>query len=403
MTCKFCGSPLPDGAMICDLCGNNQKASKPVGAFSFEGSKPATEKKGKPADRWNTGPSASMEGAGTDDFVPVKVKRSKVRGSFPIKKILVVLLVLALIGGAGFGAWWFINNRGVDQKDEILDSFKKIARAKNAEYTTSITANVMGQSVVQSMNGGFSFDKSEKKYVSWYTNPEEAGQLIVACMTEEAAYQVTETAERYYNLYLSNPSDYPNEKIVMVGGICYDIITLPVDKNTYKQMEDIFTEKVFDSMEQEQDDPELIARLTPEEKKLYDAGKKFQDELNDPSFLKDVMNAKRTKISDGIVYDFDIDLAEFLKILYSSMQGVLPAEYDATMAQLQNYKKEDLDKMGVSCTARLTIRDGYASILTGKIALGPTMTMNLDLRIMNPGRTEIPEEVKKKLDAINAK
>ena len=149
MTCKFCGSPLPDGAMICDLCGNNQKASKPVGAFSFEGSKPATEKKGKPADRWNTGPSASMEGAGTDDIVPVKTKRKKVHGSFPIKKILVVLLVLALIGGAGFGAWYFIFNRGVDENEEIVESFKKVVRAKNAEYSISVKSG----STVRSITG----------------------------------------------------------------------------------------------------------------------------------------------------------------------------------------------------------------------------------------------------------
>ena len=95
MTCKFCGSPLPDGAMICDLCGNNQKASKPVEAFSF-GAAPAQPKKGKPADRWNTGPSASMEGASMDDVAPVAVKPKKSRGSFPVKKLLVVRNIIFL-------------------------------------------------------------------------------------------------------------------------------------------------------------------------------------------------------------------------------------------------------------------------------------------------------------------
>ena len=134
MTCKFCGSPLPDGAMICDLCGNNQKASKPVEAFSF-GAAPAQPKKGKPADRWNTGPSASMEGASMDDVAPVAAKPKKSRGSFPVKKLLVVLCALIIVGGIGFGAWWFINNRGVDQNKEIMESIKELVRAKNAGFS----------------------------------------------------------------------------------------------------------------------------------------------------------------------------------------------------------------------------------------------------------------------------
>ncbi|MBO4478694.1 MAG: hypothetical protein J5757_10290 [Lachnospiraceae bacterium] len=392
MTCKFCGSPLPDGAMICDLCGNNQKASKPVGAFSFEGSKPATEKKGKPADRWNTGPSASMEGAGTDDIVPVKTKRKKVHGSFPIKKILVVLLVLALIGGAGFGAWYFILNRGVDENEEIVESFKKVVRAKNAEYSISVTSG----STVRSITGGFYYDKSEKKLVSWNT---EENKLVVTILTEKETYNVTMTSERYYNLYLSNPNDYPNEKIIMIGSECFDIKTITGTESDYKQMENIFNDKWFDSMEQEQADAELLASMTAEEKKYYDAIKKFQDELTDPNFMKDVLNAKRNKISSGIVYEFDVDLAKFMQIMYSSMSGVLPAGYD--LSQLSSATKETLEKLGIKCTGRLTIHDGYFSILSGEISMQSVPYMKLDMRIENPGRTEYPENVKKMVDSIS--
>lgn len=393
MTCKFCGSPLPDGAMICDLCGNNQKASKPVGAFSFEGSKPATEKKGKPADRWNTGPSASMEGAGTDDIVPVKTKRKKVHGSFPIKKILVVLLVLALIGGAGFSAWYFILNRGVDENEEIVESFKKVVRAKNAEYSISVKSG----STVRSITGGFYYDKSEKKLVSWNT---EENELVVTILTEKETYNVTMTSERYYNLYLSNPNDYPNEKIIMIGSECFDIKTITGTESDYKQMENIFNDKWFDSMEQEQADAELLASMTAEEKKYYDAIKKFQDELTDPNFMKDVLNAKRNKISSGIVYEFDVDLAKFMQIMYSSMSGVLPAGYD--LSQLSSATKETLEKLGIKCTGRLTIRDGYFSILTGEISMQSVPYMELDMRIENPGRTEYPENVKKMVDSISS-
>ena len=401
MTCKFCGSPLPDGAMICDLCGNNQKASKPVGAFSFEGSRPATEKKGKPADRWNTGPSASMEGAGTDDIVPVKVKRKKVRGSFPIKKILVVLLVLAVLGGGAFGAWWYITNHSVDENEEIVESFKKIARAKNAEFSVIISSSSMGQmQAAQTMDGGFVFEKSDKRFVSWVTAQNETS---VNCLTETAGYTVTPTTERYYNLYLSNPSDFPNEKIVMVGTECYDIVTMPAESNNYKEMEDLFTEKMFDSMEKEQDDAELLASMSEEERKLYDAAKKFQAELTDPDFIKDVLNAKRTKTSDAIIYEFDVDLAAFLQKLYSSMEGVLPAGQSVDLSSLKNISKDDMDKMGFKCTGRLTIKDGYASMLTGKLSIGVYGSVDLDMRVKNPGRTEIPDDVKKMLDAITAK
>ena len=132
------------------------------------------------------------------------------------------------------------------------------------------------------------------------------------------------TSERYYNLYLSNPNDYPNEKIIMIGSECFDIKTITGTESDYKQMENIFNDKWFDSMEREQADAELLASMTAEEKKYYDAVKKFQDELTDPNFMKDVLNAKRNKISSGIVYEFDVDLAKFMQIMYSSMSGVLP-------------------------------------------------------------------------------
>ncbi|MBR6364682.1 MAG: hypothetical protein IKS10_01085 [Lachnospiraceae bacterium] len=399
MTCKFCGSPLPDGAMICDLCGNNQKASKPVDAFSF-GATPAPQKKGKPADRWNTGPSASMEGASMDDINPVPVKRKKSHGSFPIKKLLAVLCVLVILGGLGFGAWWFINNRSVDQNEEIAESFKKLIRAKNAGYSVTVTASALGQKEYKTYDGGYSFNKSDSRYVTWI-NAE--GETIVNLLTPDAGYRINMTSERYYNLYLSNPGDFPNKKIIMILDKCYEIETLAAEANSYKQMEDLFSGKLLDEIEKEQEDPEVLAALTPEERKYYDAGKKLEKEFTDPDFIKDVLNAKRNTVNGSIVYEFDVDIPELMKRLYSSIEDMLPAEEKQMAEQMKNLKKEDIEKSGIKLTGRLTITDGYFSIGIINFKMSALMEMDIDLRATNPGKTEIPEDVRQMVDAVYAK
>ncbi len=399
MTCKFCGSPLPDGAMICDLCGNNQKASKPVEAFSF-GSTPAQPKKGKPADRWNTGPSASMEGASMDDINPAPVKRKKSRGSFPVKKILVVLCVLLVLGGIGFGAWWFINNRGVDENQEITESIKKLVRANNAGFSIRVEVAGMGQKQVESIEGGYSFNKSDKRFVLWM---DQGGENQVMIATPEANYKVLETSERYYNLFLSNPEDFPNRRIVLIANKCYDIETLPAEQNNYQQLEDLFSGKYFDEMEKEQEDPQVLAQLTPEERKYYDAAKKLQQEFTDPNFLKDVLNSKRTKVSSSVIYDFDADIAELLKRFYSSIDGLLPAEQAQIAQQLQNLKKEDIEKSGIKMTGRVTITDGYFAVGTMNMTYLSLMNIEMDVRATNPGKTEVPEDVRSMIDAVGSK
>lgn len=399
MTCKFCGSPLPDGAMICDLCGNNQKASKPVEAFSF-GAAPAQPKKGKPADRWNTGPSASMEGASMDDVAPVAAKPKKSRGSFPVKKLLVVLCALIIVGGIGFGAWWFINNRGVDQNKEIMESIKELVRAKNAGFSIRAEVSGMGQKQVESIDGGYSFNKSDKRFVTWLDQLNEK-QVMIA--TPEANYKVLETSERYYNLFLSNPEDFPNRRIVMISNKCYDIETLPAEQSNYQQIEDLFSEKYFEEMEKEQEDPEVLAQLTPEERKYYDAGKKLQQEFTDPKFLDEVLNAKRTKVNGSILYEFDADIAELLKRLYSSVADLLPAEEAQIAAQMMNLKKEDIEKSGIKMTGRITITDGCFAVGVMNMQYLNLINIEMNVRAINPGKTEIPDDVRQMIDAVYSK
>ncbi|MBO7515178.1 MAG: hypothetical protein J6T47_06125, partial [Lachnospiraceae bacterium] len=409
MTCKFCGSPLPDGAMICDLCGNNQKASKPVDAFSFGSSQPAAQKKGKPADRWNTGPSASMEGAGTEDFVQAQPKRKKVRRSFPVKKVVITLLVLALVAGAGFGAWWFINNRSVDQSEEIVESFKKVIRAKNAEYSLIGTTTAMGQKDMSSLDGGYSFLRSEKQTVIWMTgsgelfknlleglpNADETGPVTITTVTTpEGAYRVLNTSERYYNLYLSKPEEFPNRKIVMVGDKCFDIETLPQTENNYAEYEELFDGDLLDQMGKEQDDPEVVAALSPEARKLYDAGKKLQKDFTDPSFIEDVLRARRTKSGGKIIYDFDADIPKLMNMIYGTIKDILPAGQTGELDQINSMTQKQYEEMGIKITGKLTIEDGYLSMAVMDFGVDPIMKISLNMQIKNPGRTDIPEDIK---------
>ena len=415
MTCKFCGSPLPDGAMICDLCGNNQKASKPVDAFSFGSSQPAAQKKGKPADRWNTGPSASMEGAGTDDFVQVQPKRKKVHRSFPVKKIVITLLVLALVAGAGFGAWWFITNRSVDQSEEIVESFKKIIRAKNAEYSLVATTSALGQQDMSSIEGGYSFLGSDKQTVIWMSGSgeifsellknlpvtDETGPVTITNVTTpEATYRILKTSERYYNLYLSKPEDFPNLKVVMLGDKCFDIETLPQTENKYKEYEELFDGDLLDQMGKEQDDPAEVAALSPEAKKYYDAGKKLQKDFTDPSFIENVLRARRTKSGSKIIYDFDADIPKMMDMIYGTLKDILPA---GQLGNINSMSQKDYEKAGIKLTGKLTIEDGYLSMAVVEYGVEPIMKINLNMQIKNPGRTDIPEDVKQMVDAIKAK
>lgn len=398
MTCKFCGSPLPDGAMICDLCGNNQKASKPVDAFSF-GATPAPEKKGKPADRWNTGPSASMEGASMEEINPTPVKRKKSHGSFPVKKLLAVLGVLIVLGGLGFGAWWFINNRGVDENEEIVESFKKVIRAKNATFSATTSVSLMGQKKNQTMEGGFSYNKSDKLYVLW--NKTE-GVEVANVSTPDGAYQIEESSQRFYNLYLSNPEEFPNARIVMANdGTCYQVTT--VEENNFKEMEDLFNGDLLDQIEKQEDDPQAIAEMSALEKQYYEAGKKLEKEFTDPDFIKDVLNAKRSKVGESIRYEFDADIAEILTRLYSSIGGLLPADQQQMVNEIKGKSKKDYEEMGVKLTGSMTITDGYFAIGIINYQMSTYGSIEIDLRVNNPGRTEIPDNIKQMVAAINLK
>jgi len=389
--------------MICDLCGNNQKATKPVGAFSFDAPKPETPQKGKPADRWNTGASASMEGDTTDDLVFEPAKRSRKKGSsFPVKKVLLTVCILAVVAALGFGAWWFISNRNVDHHEEIADAFKKFIREKSTEYTISVDQYTAYGQLAKSVSetGGWIFDEDKKSFTMWHGQGEEFG---VSYMTPEKNYKVTETSERYYNLYLSDPTDFPNQKIVMDGNKCYSITEVTDSQNSYKEMESLFVGDYLDQIEAETIASEEYAKMSAYEKQLYEAGREIQKELISPEFLEKALNTKRVKVSNGIVYELNIDLPELMRRLLNPVKGVVA---DSTGISTDEYEKmlafieEEMKRENASITGRISIKSGVFTNGSVAMSIEGRKGLEMSVRCQNTGHVEMPDLVKHMVAAI---
>ena len=89
--------------------------------------------------------------------------------------------------------------------------------------------------------------------------------------------------------------------------------------------------------------------------------------------------------------------------MYSSIGGLLPVDQQQMVNEIKGKSKKDYEEMGVKLTGSMTITDGYFAIGIINYQMSMYGSIEIDLRVNNPGRTEIPDNIKQMVAAINLK
>ena len=116
------------------------------------------------------------------------------------------------------------------------------------------------------------------------------------------------------------------------------------------------------------------------------------------AFEEDRKSAMETGMDGHLAKPYDVP--KMMDMIYGTLKDILPA---GQLGNINSMSQKDYEKAGIKLTGKLTIEDGCLSMAVVEYGVEPIMKINLNMQIKNPGRTDIPEDVKQMVDAIKAK